>query len=166
MGRVLRAARNAKIDVICEVTGDCAIIDVSLTEQAIKTHFYNDADYINNGEFSGLPGGMSCQVFSTDTLAKSESMTKEPLDREHVTLHIRRNPKLFRAINLVAEKSIQWPELAVTLDERGDYELIKRIIEFFGKDKPPFSCVEVIQLMHKYPDWMQINQHVIRKGDT
>ena len=166
MGRVLSSARNSKIDVICEVTGDCPIIDVGLTEQVIKTYLSNEADYINNGKFGGLPDGMSCQVFSTETLAQSESMTKEPLDREHVTLHIKRNPELFRAIYLVAEKSIQWPELAVTLDERSDYELIKRIIEFFGKDKPLFSCSEVIQLLHKYPDWMQINKHVKRKGDT
>jgi len=166
MGRVLSAARNSKIDVICEVTGDCPIIDVALIEQTIQTYFSNDADYINNGTFGGLPDGMGCQVFSTETLAKSESMTKEPLDREHVTLHIKRNPELFRPIYLVAEKSIRWPELAVTLDERSDYELIKRLIEFFGKDKPLFSCADVIQLLHKHPDWIQINQHVRRKGDT
>ena len=166
MGRVLSAAQNSKIDIICEVTGDCPLIDIDLTEQVIKTYLSNDADYINNGKFGGLPDGMSCQVFSTDTLEKSESMTKEPLDREHVTLHIKRNPQLFRAIYLVAERSIQWSELAVTLDERSDYELIKRIIEFFGKDKPLFSCAEVIQLLHKYPDWLEINRHVNRKGDT
>lgn len=166
MGRVLSAAQNSKTDIICEVTGDCPIIDVSLTEQVIKTYFANEASYVNNGKFSGLPDGMSCQVFSTETLAKSAFMTKEPLDREHVTLHIKRNPELFRAIYLVAEKFIQWPELAVTLDERSDYELIKRIIEFFGKDKPLFSCAEVIQLLHKYPDWLEINRHVKRKGDT
>lgn len=109
---------------------------------------------------------MSCQVFSTDTLSKSESMTNKLLDREHVTLHIKRNPELFRPMYLVAERSVRWPELAVTLDERSDYIFLKRIIEFFGENKPFFSCSEVIDLLRQYPDWLQINQHVKRKGET
>ena len=39
MGRVLCAAKQSRTDIICEVTGDCPIIDVSLTEQVIKSYF-------------------------------------------------------------------------------------------------------------------------------
>ena len=63
---------------------------MSLVEQVIQTYISNNVDYVNNGRFGCLPDGMSCQV-STQTLSRSESMTAEPLDREHVTLHIKRN---------------------------------------------------------------------------
>lgn len=166
MGRVLSAAQNSKIDLVCEVTGDCPVIDVSLTEQVIKTYLCNDVAYVSNGNSSGLPDGMSCQVFSTQVLAISESLTQDLLDREHVTLHIKRNPDLFRPIFLPAESSMYWPELGLTLDEPSDYELLKCVIEFFGENRPFFSCVEVISLLRLYPEWVNINRHVKRKGET
>lgn len=165
MGRVLSAAQKSHIDIICEVTGDCPIIDVNLVAQVIDTYISNDTLYVNNGKL-GLLDGMSCQVFSTKTLEKSASMTREPLDREHVTLHIKRNPALFPPIYIAPLKSHYWPELAVTLDEADDYSLIKSIIESFGEQNPYFNCVDVINLLREHPDWIEINRHVKRKGET
>jgi len=164
MGRVLNAAQNFMLDIICEVTGDCPIIDISLTEQAIKTYLINDASYVNNGRFSGLPDGMGCQIFSTDTLLMSASMTNDPKDREHVTQHIIRNPKLFPAIYLAVDNSNMWPGLGLTLDEQKDYDLLKIIIEHFGESNSLFSNSEVIQLLLGNPSLIQINQHVKRIG--
>jgi len=93
-------------------------------------------------------------------------MTTKPLDREHVTLHIKRHPELFPAIYLSASRTTYWPELAVTLDELDDYVLLKRIIEHFGETNQYFSCEEVMQLLRKNPDWLEINEHVKRKGAT
>ena len=151
--------------MICEVTGDCPIIDPALVEQVVKTYLINDADYVNNGKY-GVPDGMGAQVFSWRTLKTSADMTQDPLDREHVTLHIRRHPELFRPIYLSADKSNHWPELHLTLDEADDYKLLKLIIEQFSDSNPFFSCAEVIQLFRKHPDWVGINKHVTRKGDT
>jgi spore coat polysaccharide biosynthesis protein SpsF len=44
--------------------------------------------------------------------------------------------------------------------------LLKLIIEYFGGAYPFFSCAEIIDLLRKQPDWLQINRHVLRKGDT
>ena len=109
---------------------------------------------------------MGCQVFSVEALAKSESQTSEPLDREHVTLHIKRNPELFPAIYLPALSPYFWPELAVTLDERDDYVFLKRLIEHFDGDEPLFGCDQVIRFLKSRPEWLEINRAVIRKGDT
>ena len=164
MGRVLDASIASNIDLICEVTGDCPIIDVSLVAQAIDTYASNNALYVNNGKL-GLPDGMGCQVFSTRTLEKSAAMTHDALDREHVTLHIKRNPTLFPAIYIAPLRANFWPELAVTLDEVQDYKLIKSIIESFGEQNPYFSCMDVINLLRKHPNWIEINRHVKRRGD-
>ena len=45
MGRVLDAAKYFKADIICEVTGDCPIIDPQLVEQVIQTYLYNNVAY-------------------------------------------------------------------------------------------------------------------------
>lgn len=165
MGRVLNAAQVYEADIICEVTGDCPIIDPVLIEQAIKTYQINQVSYVNNGRF-GLPDGMGCQVFGTKDLILSESLTQEPLDREHVTLHIKRNPEIFPAIYIPALATYRWPELEVTLDEKADYILLKNIIEYFEPTNPLFGCLDVIQLLKQRPYLLSINHAVVRKGNT
>lgn len=165
MGRVVEAGAAFSADVVCEVTGDCPIIDPELVEQVIQTFLKNNAVYANNGR-NGLPDGMGAQVFYWSALKQSAEMTQESLDREHVTLHIRRHPELFPALYLGAPRSLCWPELGLTLDEQDDYILLKRIIEYFGEANPYFSCAQVIQLLREKPDWLNINMHVKRKGDA
>lgn len=168
MGRVLEAGEAFDAEVVCEVTGDCPIIDPELVEQVIQTFHKNEINnvvYVNNGQ-SGIPDGMSAQVFKLSTLKKSESMTDDVLDREHVTLHIKRHPELFLPIYLVAPRSLQWPGLGLTMDEQSDYELLKKIITYFGEENPYFGCAEVIGLLNENPDWIKINQDVLRKGES
>lgn len=166
MGRVLEAAKKFDADVICEVTGDCTIIDTNLIDHAIKTFMLNASlDYLSNGR-SGLPDGMGCQVFTVDSLAKSAAMTSEPLDREHVTLHIKRNPTLFSVFFLGTLSTYYWPNLAVTLDEHDDYIFLKRIIEYFGDQNPLFTCLELFEFLRKNTQLLNINRAVERRGDT
>ena len=166
MGRVVEAGNAFAADVICEVTGDCPIIDSGLVAHAVQTFLTNEVDYVNYGGRSGLPDGMGCQVFRWAALKKSAEMTWDPLDREHVTLHLKRHPELFPAIYMTAPTTLCWPELCVTLDELDDYRLLKQIIEYFGDSDPYFSCAQVIRLLKEKLDWVGVNQHVKRKGDT
>ena len=94
MGRVVNAGKSVDADVIVEITGDCPIIDPEIIEQAIRIYRENTYDYVGNQHVRSYPDGMDVQVFALDTLVKSELMTNEPLDREHVTLHIRNNLSL------------------------------------------------------------------------
>jgi spore coat polysaccharide biosynthesis protein SpsF len=165
MGRVLDAAKFFKADVICEVTGDSSIIDPTLIEQLIQTYLICSAVYVSNINQS-LPDGMGSQIFSTAALLKSEGMTNDPLDREHVTLHIKNNPGLFPSIYIGTMPSMVFPGLAVTLDEKEDYELLKKIIEHFGNKNQLFSCLEVVQLIKIKPNWLTINGHINRKGNS
>ena len=122
-------------------------IDPAIIETTIRTFLANDADYVSNTHVKSFPDGMDVQVFRRETLARSAEMTKDPLEREHVTLHIRRQPQLFRPIHVVAPPELHWPELSVTLDERGDYELIRRLAERLGAADPLFGCRDIIGLL-------------------
>ncbi len=166
MARVISAAEFADADVIVEITGDCPIIDPDIVEQTIRTFKSNDADYVSNAHVRSYPDGMDTQVFALETLKRSSSMTNLPLDREHVSLHMRKHPGLFPHLNLVAPPSLHWHELGLTLDEPADYELIKKIIEYFGEAKPLFACHEVIGLLREKPEWVAINSKIQRKGST
>lgn len=165
MDRVIKAGESRQADVICEITGDCPIIDPEIVEQVIRIFRCNDCDYASNAHVRSYPDGMDTQVFYLDSLRRSGEMTCDPLDREHVTLHIRKHPEIFRSVHLVAPPSLHWPELGLTLDEPKDYELLKRIIEHFGAGNPYFSCREAVHLLRRNPEWIAINRDVRRKGD-
>lgn len=167
MQRVIGAAKSVNADVIVEITGDCPIIDPEIVEQTIRMFKAHKFDYVSNALMRSYPDGMDTQVFRLDTLKRSAAMTNDPLDREHVTLHIRKNPKVFTHLHLIAPPEIHWPELGLTLDELSDYKLLKKIIEYFAKiDNPLFSCIDVVRLLRQHPEYTEINKDVIRKGNT
>jgi spore coat polysaccharide biosynthesis protein SpsF len=93
-------------------------------------------------------------------------MTDDVIDHEHVTLHLRNHPELFSQVHLIAPPEIHWPELGLTLDEPKDFDLIKKIIEYFGPVNSLFSCLDIVRLLRQMPAWVAINQTVIRKGNT
>jgi spore coat polysaccharide biosynthesis protein SpsF len=167
MTRVIGAAESVGADVVVEITGDCPIIDPDIVSQTIQMFLSNPkADYVSNAHLRSYPDGMDVQVFSLNTLKNSATLTSDPLDHEHVTLHIRNHPELFPAVHLVAPPSLFWPELGLTLDEQADYVLLEKIINKLEPQNPLFGCREVIQLLINNPQWVAINNGVTRKGDS
>ncbi len=167
MQRVIDAAASVNADVVVEITGDCPIIDPEIVEQTIRMFNAHQADYVSNALVRSYPDGMDTQVFRLETLKRSAAMTKDRLDREHVTLHIRNHPELFTHVHLVAPPEIHWPELGLTLDERSDYELLKQIIEhFYAISNPLFSCLDAVRFLCQFPEYAEINKDVVRKGNT
>jgi spore coat polysaccharide biosynthesis protein SpsF len=166
MARVIGAAEFAGADVIVEITGDCPIIDPDIVEQTIRVFKAHGAAYASNGIIRSYPNGMDTQVFSLEALKRSAAMTNDPQDREHVSLHMCKHPELFPHVHLIAPPSLHWPELGLTLDESADYDLLKKIIEYFGESRPLFSCLDVINLLHEKPKWVEINSAVKRKGSA
>ena len=166
MSRVIGAADSVQADIVVEITGDCPIIDPLIVEQTIQMFRHNTCEYASNSLIRSYPDGMDTQVFALETLKRSAAMTNDPLDREHVTLHICTHPELFRQVTLIASPDLYWPELGLTLDEKEDYELLQNLIEYFGPSKPYFSCREVIELLRTKPEWVAINQEVRRKGTS
>lgn len=162
MGRVLGAAQSADADVVVEITGDCPIIDPEVVEQTIRMFACHDASYVSNVVFPTYPDGMETQVFTYEALRKSEAMTSDPLDREHVSRHMINHPELFPQVHLVAPPSMHWPGLGLTLDEPADYNLIRTLIEHFGDENPLFGCAEIIRALRQHPEWVAINAKVAR----
>jgi spore coat polysaccharide biosynthesis protein SpsF len=166
MLRVIEAAESVNADIVVEITGDCPIIDPQIVEQTIRMFKAHNADYVSNAHIRSYPDGMDTQVFRLEILKRSASMTDDSLDHEHVTLHIRNHPEIFSHVHLIAPPELHWPELGLTLDEKNDYNLLRKIIEHFGGTNRFFSCLDTIRLLRKNKEWVRINEHVQRKGDT
>lgn len=164
--RVIAASHSAEADVIVEITGDCPLIDPKLVESAINAFLLSESDYLSNCEKQTFPLGMEIQVIKLSSLKESYSMTNSELDREHVTLHIRRNPGTFKQTHLTAPPELNAPQFSVTLDEIADYELITYVIESLEPTNFYFGCNEIVELLRENSTKALINSEVKRKGDT
>ena len=82
---------------------------------------------------------------------------KSSYDKEHVVTYIQKNKNLkkFNLINKINYSSERW-----TVDEKEDFEVIKKIIENFNNLK--FSWRSVIKLKKKNPQIFFNNSHLIR----
>tara|TARA_B100001540_G_scaffold50042_1_gene45148 strand:- start:2276 stop:3010 length:735 start_codon:yes stop_codon:yes gene_type:complete len=161
MSRVLKAAKKFKISTICEITGDCPIVDYEIVDKLIKNFLNSKFDYFSM-KGSGYPHGIGAQIFKLKTLSKSYSMTKKKNDLENVTTHIKRNKKIFKIKFIKAPKKLRYPSIKLLLDEELDYLFLKKILIFFNKKKNLFfKTKDIIRAINK-KEINLINSNVIR----
>ena len=161
--RVLDAAKSVSADIIVELTGDCPFIDPEIIDNVISLYFSGDYDYASNIVQRTFPDGFDTQVFSVRSLEEVSRMTKDPIDRVHVSCYFYNNPRKFKLANFVADPELTWPELRLTVDENADYRLMKLIDEKLGESRGLFSAREIIALLKREPDLTEINRHIRAK---
>ena len=155
--RVLLAAKACDADVIVELTGDCPFIDWRQVDELVSIYLEGNYDFVANNIGHSFPVGFDIRIFRTDMLEELNRTSDNPLDHEHVSIHFPNNPDKFRCFNLEAQGEEHRPELEVTLDEIGDYKLIKAIFEgLYPKDKD-FKCIDVIRYIDAHPE---LNEYI------
>lgn len=163
--RVLRAARKFNASTIVEITGDCPLVDPALVDFMIELYEVNDLEYIANNYFPVFADGFDVQVIKMETLEKIGSENLTALEREHVTMRLRMNPKDYRTFNLIAPRNLRRPQYSVTLDTEEDLELLKIILrEMTEKYGEEYGIREVSQFLDNHPELVAINASVLRKG--
>jgi len=163
LSRVLGAAEMLSAEIIVEITGDCPFVDPIMVDQYIEIMKTNNLDYVSNNIISTYPDGFDVQVFLTEALKKSSSMATTREEREHVTMHIRQNPQVFKTLNIIAPKSYRYPEMSVTLDTKEDLEVLRLIAHHFVDIDSP-SHIQIIDFLLANPGISQINSGIARKG--
>ena len=163
LNRIYKAALFSKLDIIVFITGDCPVFDYRIVKKILFIFLKGCYDYVGNSFIRTFPDGMDAHVFSFNTLKKIEKLCKTKNEREHVTLGIKKNFKIFKIYNLKAENKNFWPSLALTLDTIEDFILIKKVISHFNKKKNYFfSCTDAIKFLKKKKNLVKINQHIKR----
>lgn len=165
LSRVLKTAESAQADLIVELTGDCPLIDPVLIDAMIGFYLAGDFEYVYNRLHPGYPDGLDVQVFSMDALARIDILARDPVDRTHVSSYFYREPGRYRVggPKLAESDEEYWPELAITLDEEGDYRLLARIFAELYPALPEFRTRDVLRLLRANPDWLALNKNVRRK---
>ena len=156
--RVLNAHKHFNSDIIVELTGDCPLIDPVLIDKVIEAYLNNNYDYVSNAHVRSYPDGFDVQVFSVDLLDEVSKLANTSYDRENVTSYIYKTDK-YNIYAVVAESKLFWPELRVTLDDKGDYLLIKNIIkEMSDKKNHNYSALDVVVYLKNNINLLELNK--------
>ncbi len=163
--RVLGAARSVNADFICELTGDCPLIDPLIIDDVIISHLSGNFDYTSNSLWRpSFPVGMDTQVFATDVLKRVSELTDDPIDRVHVSYFIYSNPRLFRLNGITADPQVFGPDIRITLDTAEDYELIGKVFNALYRDGEMFYAKDIVAWFRENPEMLQINKHIKQKA--
>ncbi len=164
LSRVLGAAQSRRGDIIVELTGDCPLMDWRLVDRGIEEFFNNNVDYSSNTIKLSYPDGFDVKVFPTEVLAQVDKLTDDAIDRVHVSYYIYTHPDRFKLHNWEPEPELFWPDLRVTLDEQGDYELINIIFTNLLRKDEDFTAKDVVDFLRNNPKLLNINKYVRTKS--
>jgi len=163
LDRVMRAAQAFKADLIVEITGDCPLVDPGVVDQLIGIYLSGGYDYVSNTLRETYPNGLDAQVFSLKTLEEVAVLTQDPVDHEHVSIYIYEHPERFSLFNLESNLPEKYHGARLTVDTIEDFEVIRRIYEELYPVNPAFSLDDVITLLDRKPELLEINREIRQK---
>jgi spore coat polysaccharide biosynthesis protein SpsF len=163
LGRVLGAARAYEADLIVETTGDCPLIDPAVIDKVVADYCIGGADFVSNVLPYSTPRGTDVRVFTTAALTEVAGSTNDPADREHVSVYFWEHPEKYRLRNVTTALPTFAPDLRLTVDTPEDFELVRRIFEALYPANAEFTLNDVLDLLQRRPEWIEINRHVQQK---
>ena len=163
LSRYYEAAKQYNADCIVRICSDSPLVDPIVVDKVIKTFADDSAkyDYVSNTIEYGYPIGLHTEVFSIEALENAYSNATDPVEREHVTPYIYRNPDVFKINSITLGTNLshyRW-----TVDYPEDFSLIKNIIENVYPSKIDFDMFDVIDYLKRNPKIANINSNYKKK---
>jgi len=173
LGRVLKAAKQYRTDIIVEITSDNPLVDPDLCNKVIEVFLEkeNEVDFVSNDmgcyiddcDVTFPLGLCNTKVFKTSLLEESEKSTNDPVDREHVVNYIINNPDKYRLYNVEASGEYRRSDMRVTLDYPQDYEVIRSVFEALYPSNPKFTASDIIDYLDANPHIKDLNKDCVQK---
>lgn len=160
LDRYYQAAKKFKVKHICRITADCPFVDPQVIDLVAKKYLERKFDYVSNTHPPTYPDGLDTEIFSFEALEKAWKEAKLKSEREHVCPYIWKNPKKFKIHNVKNNKNfsgMRW-----TVDEESDLKFVREIYKQLYKKNKMFYMQDVLDLLKKSPELMEMNKGIIR----
>jgi len=158
LDRYYQTAIANDADVIVRLTADCPVLDSDVVDKVVDIFLEGKYDYVSNTIKPTYPDGLDTEVFSIKALENAWTHAKLMSEREHVTPFIHKNPDLFGVFNLINEPDLS--DFRWTVDEPADLKFIRKVFSYF--DSFEFGMKEILLLLSKHPEIVEINSTLIR----
>ena len=160
LNRFCEAGKKYHATHVVRISADCPFIDPVIVDKIVRKSLTSNVDYVSNTLPKTYPMGYEVEVIKLPALLKAEKMTNDFSDREHVTLFIMRNPKIFSHYNVEAPNLFKKPKIRVCVDTEEDFSVIQKIVNLTSTQKKFISIRQVIGILDKNPKIAKLNSHV------
>lgn len=163
LSRYYETAKQHNADCVVRICSDSPLVDPFVVDKLIKifTKGKGEYDYVSNTLEESYPVGLHTEVFSIGALENSHSNATDPVEREHVTPYIYRNPNIFK-LNSVA-LDVDLSNYRWTVDYPEDFKLVKNIFENIYPSKTDFDMFDVVNYLKHNPEIASINGNFKKK---
>jgi spore coat polysaccharide biosynthesis protein SpsF len=161
LDRYFRAAQLAKADVVVRITSDCPLIDPEITDKTIAAFLDAKPDYASNSLVRTYPRGLDTEVMSFATLGRAWRQARKPHEREHVTPYIYEHPDEFKLLSVTGE--IDYSGHRWTVDTAEDLEFVRAVYARL-KTNPTFSWRDVLAVLEREPELVELNRSIVQKA--
>jgi len=159
LARYLGAARAVAATTVMRVTSDCPLIDPAICGEILEVLAATGADYVGNSLPPLWPHGLDCDAFPVSALASAAEEATAPADREHVTLWLKRNPRLNR-INVDGPgdglERHRW-----TLDVAADLWFFRALWTAMGERAVAATTPEILAVLATHPEIAALNHAAV-----
>jgi len=159
LDRYVKAAKHFNAGTIVRITADEPLIDPEIVDEAIVKHMGSGADFtttmrkiiVSDGVYPEVdrtfPKGVDVEVLSIKALERIAKQATLAEDREHVTLYVHRNEKVFEIAHVDAQGKLKRPEITLTVDTEEDFNRAEDIFRnLYPKDRA-FNTEDIIDFL-------------------
>lgn len=159
----LRGAAGGHPGPVVRITADCPFVDPALVDRVIDLlRSTPGCAYAHNVEPRTYPDGLDVEVISVDALDEAARTVVDPLDREHVTSAVRRDPARFPAAALTNPEALG--DVRWTVDYAGDLEFVRAMVERLGDRRHDAGMSEILEAVRREPSLAGMNAEHGRRG--
>ncbi len=155
LDRFYRAAKASRADVVLRITADCPLLDPAVAGRVLRALLEKKAAYANNVCPPTFPDGLDVEAFRFSALEEAWRKARRPVEREHVTVFLRDNPKRFPFAGVTHSRDLS--ELRWTLDEPRDLEFLRAV---YGRINGKSGFQDILKLLEKEPALSKINGEI------
>lgn len=151
LSRYVEAGKSAGADIIVRICADNPLVDPGEIDRIVRFHISRGTDYSFNhipANDNNYPDGFGAEVVNAQLLYSVSELALEPEEREHVTLHIIRNPDKYSISTFDAPYEILGPDIKLDIDTADDFMQMKGLIESLPDERKPFWSAS--DIIHRY----------------
>ncbi len=161
LDRYYRAAKQFGAEAIIRICSDCPLVEPEIVDKTVQAFLKFRPDYVSNALERTYPRGLDTEIMTWDALAKCWREAQVLYQRSHVTPYIYENPDRFDILRV--KDGANHGHHRWTLDTPEDLAFIRAVYARM-QDPDMFSWRDVLQLLQREPEMLELNQHILQKA--
>jgi spore coat polysaccharide biosynthesis protein SpsF len=146
LSRFVTAMDAHPCDIAVRITADCPMLMPEVVDEVVTRFLETEADYVSNTLEPTFPDGVDVEVVRAAVLHEVAAISRDPAEREHVTLGVYRRPDQYRVANVAHDNDLS--NLRWTVDTPADLDFVRKVYAKLG-DK--FAMNDVLALLAADP---------------